>query len=249
MTSNFRHYGIRLLLLATVAGFCATVAASDTDSRLVQLERVSDAYSQALTQLQQQVAANQIDVDSLRGQIQETQYQLSQVIERQKQILLQLDKLSSSPSIEERKTAPATSANAKAEGGKSDDDESAYRAAADMMASALLHDPSRNVEAIASFEAFLKQYPKSKFLPNALYWLGELNNGKGGEKKLALYYFARVAKEYPKSIYASESLYKVGMIMQSKGDKAGAKVIYQQVIRQYPRTEGARQAAKKLKTL
>ncbi|MFP3374544.1 YbgF trimerization domain-containing protein, partial [Pseudomonas sp. SIMBA_068] len=38
---------------------------------------------------------NQSDIDSLRGQIQENQYQLNQVVERQKQILLQIDSLSS----------------------------------------------------------------------------------------------------------------------------------------------------------
>ncbi len=45
----------------------------------------------ALTQLQQQLSDNQTDIDSLRGQIQENQYQLNQIVERQKQILLQID--------------------------------------------------------------------------------------------------------------------------------------------------------------
>ncbi|MDI5349583.1 hypothetical protein MJL48_34320, partial [Salmonella enterica subsp. enterica serovar Kentucky] len=44
----------------------------------------------AKTQLQQQLSDNQSDIDSLRGQIQENQYQLNQVMERQKQIMLQL---------------------------------------------------------------------------------------------------------------------------------------------------------------
>ena len=46
-------------------------------------------------QLQQQLSDNQSDIDSLRGQIQENQYQLNQVVERAKQILLQIDDLSS----------------------------------------------------------------------------------------------------------------------------------------------------------
>lgn len=46
-----------------------------------------------LTQLQQQLSDNQSDIDSLRGQIQENQYQLNQVMERQKQIMLQLGSL------------------------------------------------------------------------------------------------------------------------------------------------------------
>ncbi|MBE8219203.1 cell division protein CpoB, partial [Leptospira borgpetersenii serovar Ballum] len=101
MISNFRHHLLGLSLLVGVAAPWAAnaqapisdVGSGSVEDRVVQLERISNAHSQLLTQLQQQLSDNQSDIDSLRGQIQENQYQLNQIVERQKQILLQMDSL------------------------------------------------------------------------------------------------------------------------------------------------------------
>ncbi len=103
MSSNFRHHLLSLSLLVGIAAPWAafaqapisSVGSGSVEDRVTQLERISNAHSQLLTQLQQQLSDNQNDIDSLRGQIQESQYQLNQVVERQKQILLQMDSLSS----------------------------------------------------------------------------------------------------------------------------------------------------------
>lgn len=103
MSSNFRHHLLSLSLLVGIAAPRAafaqapisSVGSGSVEDRVTQLERISNAHSQLLTQLQQQLSDNQNDIDSLRGQIQESQYQLNQVVERQKQILLQIDSLSS----------------------------------------------------------------------------------------------------------------------------------------------------------
>ena len=102
MSSNFRHQLLSLSLLVGIAAPWAafaqapisSVGSGSVEDRVTQLERISNAHSQLLTQLQQQLSDNQSDIDSLRGQIQENQY-LNQVVERQKQILLQIDSLSS----------------------------------------------------------------------------------------------------------------------------------------------------------
>ncbi len=101
MSSNFRHQLLSLSLLVGIAAPWAayaqapisSVGSGSVEDRVTQLERISNAHSQLLTQLQQQLSDNQSDIDSLRGQIQENQYQLNQVVERQKQILLQIDSL------------------------------------------------------------------------------------------------------------------------------------------------------------
>ena len=103
MSSNFRHQLLSLSLLVGIAAPWAafaqapisSVGSGSVEDRVTQLERISNAHSQLLTQLQQQLSDNQNDIDSLRGQIQESQYQLNQVVERQKQILQQMDSLSS----------------------------------------------------------------------------------------------------------------------------------------------------------
>ncbi|MFN7050447.1 tetratricopeptide repeat protein, partial [Proteus mirabilis] len=61
--------------------------------------------------------------------------------------------------------------------------------------------------------------------------------------------FAIVVKNYPKSQKESEAFYKIGIIMQEKGQKYNAKAIYQQVVKQYPNSDGAKISQKNLAEL
>ncbi|AOM40805.1 cell division protein CpoB [Xenorhabdus hominickii] len=256
MNSNFRHFVLGLSLLVGVAApWAATarapisnVGSGSTDERLSQLERISDAHSQLLTQLQQQLSDSQRDIDTLRGQVQENQYQLNQIIERQKDLYLQLDKITNPSSTESTENSASDNATVSAQ---ADNKQSAaptstgsekgdYDAAVSLAINTKEYD-----KAIAAFQNFLKTYPKSKYLSNANYWLGQLNYNKG-KKDDAAYYFATVVKDYSKSPKSSDSLYKVGLIMQEKGQKAKAKAVYQQVVKQYPGTNAAKMAEKKI---
>jgi len=255
MSSNFRHQLLSLSLLVGIAAPWAafaqapisSVGSGSVEDRVTQLERISNAHSQLLTQLQQQLSDNQSDIDSLRGQIQENQYQLNQVVERQKQILLQIDSLSSggaatqSASVEQSgaaATTPTADAGTASAGApvKSGDANTDYNAAI-----ALVQDKSRQDDAMVAFQNFIKNYPDSTYLPNANYWLGKKDD--------AAYYFASVVKNYPKSPKAADAMFKVGVIMQDKGDTAKAKAVYQQVISKYPGTDGAKQAQKRLNAM
>ncbi|BET96247.1 cell division protein CpoB [Xenorhabdus sp. TCT-1] len=255
MNSNFRRYMLGLSLLVGVAApWAATarapisnVGSGSTDERLSQLERVSDAHSQLLTQLQQQLSDSQRDIDTLRGQIQENQYQLNQIIERQKDLYLQLDKITNPSSAESSEPENSNVASSAPTGNKQSaasastgSEKSDYDAAVSLAINTKEYD-----KAIVAFQNFAKTYPKSKYLPNVNYWLGQLNYNKG-KKDDAAYYFATVVKDYPKSQKSSDSLYKVGLIMQEKGQKDKAKAVYQQVVKQYPGTNAAKMAGKKL---
>lgn len=265
MSSNFRHHLLSLSLLVGIAAPWAanaqapisSVGSGSVEDRVTQLERISNAHSQLLTQLQQQLQDNQADIDSLRGQIQESQYQLNQAVDRQKQIQTQLDGMSSGATTTPAQPAagdqsgtataatPAPAAGAAASGVpvQSGDANTDYNAAI-----ALVKDSSRQDDAIAAFQNFIKKYPDSTYQPNANYWLGQLNYNKG-KKDDAAYYFASVVKNYPKSPKAADAMFKVGVIMQDKGDTAKAKAVYQQVVTKYPGTEGAKQAQKRLSGL
>lgn len=260
MSSNFRRYLLSLsLLVGAAAPFGAahaqasisSVGSGSVEDRVTQLERISNAHSQLLTQLQQQLSANQSDIDALRGQIQESQYQLGQIQERQRQILLQIDSLSGEGANTQTQnnatsgnSAPAATAAAGAastgqavQGGDANAD---YNAAF-----ALVQDKARQDDAIKAFQSFVQKYPDSTYQPNANYWLGQLSYNKG-DKDGAAHYFATVVKSWPKSPKAPDAMYKVGVIMQDKGDSAKAKAVYQQVVAKYPGTDAAKQAQKKI---
>ncbi|HDG1692222.1 TPA: cell division protein CpoB [Kluyvera georgiana] len=265
MSSNFRHHLMSLSLLVGIAAPWAafaqapisSVGSGSVEDRVTQLERISNAHSQLLTQLQQQLSDNQSDIDALRGQIQESQYQLNQVMDRQKQIMLQIDSLNGGSGATPAQPASGDQSNAAAAtpapaGGntassgvpaQTGDANTDYNAAI-----ALVKDSSRQDDAIVAFQNFIKKYPDSTYQPNANYWLGQLNYNKG-KKDDAAYYFASVVKNYPKSPKAADAMFKVGVIMQDKGDTAKAKAVYQQVVSKYPGTDGAKQAQKRLSGL
>jgi tol-pal system protein YbgF len=259
MSGNFRRHlvGLSLLVGVAVQGTAiaeapiSNVGSGSIDDRVTSLERISNAHSQLLTQLQQQISDSQRDIDSLRGQIQENQYQLSQLADRQKQLFQQLQSASGSgaagssgaSSSSDAASTSDTSAGAgqsSAAPASAGDENSDYNAAA-----SLALDKKQSDNAIAAFQGFIKQYPKSTYVPNANFWLGQLYYNKG-KKDDAAYYFAYVVKNYGKSPKSSEAMLKVGVIMEEKGDSDKAKAVFQQVIKQYPGTDAAKQAQRRL---
>ncbi|OAT47873.1 exported TPR repeat-containing prenylyltransferase domain protein [Proteus hauseri ATCC 700826] len=255
--SNFRPFLMSLLLLVGVAAPVAAIAqapisnigSGSTDERLTQLERFSNAHSQLLTQLQQQLADSQRDIDMLRGQIQENQYQLNQVVERQRNIYQQLDSLgggasgATAPTETTQPDNSASSTPATATSGSTGDEKADYNAAIDIVLNSKDYD-----KAIVELNNFINNYPKSSYQSNAHFWLGQMYYLKGNKDQAAST-FAIVVKNYPKSQKASEAFYKIGLIMQEKGQKDNAKAIYQQVVKQYPNSAGAKLAQKQLGTL
>ncbi|CAI0808770.1 cell division protein CpoB [Serratia entomophila] len=248
MNSNFRRHLLSLSLLvgvavpwaATAQAPISNVGSGSVEDRVTSLERITNAQGQLLNQLQQQLSDNQRDIDSLRGQIQESQYQLNQVVERQKQIYQQMDSLSqggsqgsaAAASSDGGDSAPAAASAPAAKG----DENSDYNAAVSLALEKKQYD-----QAISAFQSFVKQYPASTYQPNANYWLGQLFYNKG-KKDDAAYYFAVVVKNYAKSPKAPDAMYKVGIIMQEKGQADKAKAVFQQVIKQYPTSAAAKQA-------
>ena len=262
MSSNFRHHLLSLSLLVGIAAPWAAIAQAPINNvgsgssadRLTQLETAVSSQGQIIYQIQQQLADNQRDIDMLRGQIQESEYKLNQVVERQKDLYMQLDKAgggdSATPSdaTDSSASSPAsstsdTSAAAPSSGGNEKDD---YNAAVQLAMNS--KSKAQIDEAIGALQGFIKTYPKSGYQSNANYWLGQLNYNKGS-KDDAAFYFATVVKQYPKSQKSSEALYKVGLIMQDKGQKDKAKAVYQQVLKQYPNSAGSKLAEKKLSAL
>lgn len=254
MNSNFRRHLLGLSLLVGVAApWAATaqapisnVGSGSVEDRVTTLERIANAQSQLLNQLQQQASDNQRDIDSLRGQIQESQYQLNQVVERQKQIYEQIDSLgqgggqsASAPAASAAAGAGSAAASSAAPASKGDEN-SDYNAAVSLALEKKQYD-----QAIPAFQSFVKQYPKSTYQPNANYWLGQLFYNQG-KKDDAAYYFAVVVKNYPKSPKAPDAMYKVGIIMQEKGQADKAKAVFQQVVKQYPNSSAAKQAQKRI---
>lgn len=220
-------------LMVLISSF-NTYASSEIDRRL-------EAQGQLLTDYQQKITDLQMEVDQLRGQLEQTTYQLNQTIERQKMILQRLEENSPNQNNNDNKTqsnnANVNTNNSEqqslANWSSSGDDKKDYEF---IMKFVMKHKKSK--EAISALQQFLKDYPKSSYLANVNYWLGQLCYGQG-RKDDASFYYATVVKNYPKSAKAGDSLYKVGLILLEKGDKVKSKAVFKQVVSLYPNNKNA----------
>ncbi|WP_226811121.1 YbgF trimerization domain-containing protein [Candidatus Steffania adelgidicola] len=102
MSKNFTVYFFSLLLLvspplqksAAANVIISNISFNSLEDRVTQLERIANAHRQLLIQIYQQYRNQQHDVDLLRGQIQENQHRLFQLLEQQKQLYQKIDGLS-----------------------------------------------------------------------------------------------------------------------------------------------------------
>jgi tol-pal system protein YbgF len=95
------------------------------------------------------------------------------------------------------------------------------------------------------FENFLKQHPDTEFSDNAQFWIGECYYFEKKYEK-AIVEYDKVIKNFPDSNKVPYALLKQGLSFQRLGDKASAKLLMQQVIRDFPNTSQSRIAREKL---
>src|SRR3954470_21674273 len=102
--------------------------------------------------------------------------------------------------------------------------------------------------AITGFEQVIKTYPDSEAAIDAYYWTGEslLYLNRNAE---AIAAFNQALQKGPRSRYAPDSLYKRGVAQEKQGDLAGARLSYEQVVRQFPSSDGATLAQQRLTKL
>ena len=97
-----------------------------------------------------------------------------------------------------------------------------------------------------AFTELLSRYPQHERVPDALYFIGD--SWGTAEPDSATVAYERVVREFPTSLRAPGALYKLGLLAERRGDRAGARVYYQRVLSDYPRSEEAALARDKLNT-
>lgn len=108
-----------------------------------------------------------------------------------------------------------------------------------------LYSGNNFVEAIAAFEAFIKQNPDNEYSANALYWIGECHYTLSDLVKAKEAFF-KVAGTYPNSIKAPDAMLKLGYTLLAMKEKAKANAIFESLIKSYPSSPAAIKARQKL---
>jgi tol-pal system protein YbgF len=103
-------------------------------------------------------------------------------------------------------------------------------------------------EARQMFEAFLKEYPNDELSDNAQFWIAETYYGEKDYEGAILAY-ELLLKKYPKSPKIPSGLLKQGLSFIEIGDNKTGKIILEQLIERYPRSNEARIAKKTIEDI
>lgn len=98
------------------------------------------------------------------------------------------------------------------------------------------------------FQSYLKAHPEGGLAPNAQYWLGETYYH---EKRYAesVVSFKKVHQQFPRHDKAAAALLKIGYAYDMLGDKDNARFYLEVLTQDYPDTDPARLARKRLASL
>ena len=235
----------------------AKLASMDTrlDSRLAHLQKDQEKNTAALASMRKGHANTTADFAELRDQIQQLRGQLESLKkeaarekddtykEKIDNLLLKVNFIENFLEIS-KKDSPIdvdASASAKDQAGKQDK--------AAQYASAYQTFKTGNYpKAREAFQSFLAAYPAGEYSDNAQFWIGECYFFEKKYEKAILEY-EKVTKKFPSSNKVPYALLKQGISFQNLGDKVSAKLLLQQVIKDYPNTSQARIARSKLQEI
>lgn len=207
--------------------------------RLTILERTISARNESQQVIQVQLDEMQLEVNELRGAVELHTHKLEQILQRQRELYLEIDRR-----VESLAKAPMPSAEVSEPVVNETQLESEmYDGAVNLILKEKKYD-----EAIPEFRAFLKSYPQSEYAPNAHYWLGQLLFNKR-DWGAAEQHFEQVVKFYPDSGKRADSILKLGVIAQKRSNIAKATQLFEQVISEYPNASEKRLAETRLKSI
>jgi tol-pal system protein YbgF len=195
----------------------------------------------------------QRELQQLRGQVEELNYNLERLKQDQKQRYLDLDRrvvsLSSQPSVA-NETQVATVVSQTPQDGNEpalgqvivaqetydpEVEKAAYNAAF-----TLIRERQYDASIIA-LQAFVNDFQQGALLGNAHYWLGEVYMVQG-DASLAAESFEIVIGEFPEHRKIPDALYKAGVAYQNIGNVVKANQMLQRVLQEYPDSSAARLA-------
>ncbi|HJN37558.1 MAG TPA: tol-pal system protein YbgF [Gammaproteobacteria bacterium] len=194
----------------------SSIAYGDAQESSLSDIRQQLSYFQKLN-LQDRLEVLQSNVASLRGQVDELQHDLKKANAK-----INL--------IEKAKKSAGAKGKQRVVGNLSTKD--AYQAALKLLRKKDYDGASQ------AFSSFIQQYPKSKLVVNAHYWMGEIY--------LLYSHYAKATKEFkwvvtmhPKHVKAPDAMFKWGVSEMDSGHAHKASEVFQRLISDYPQSTSA----------
>lgn len=242
-------------LTATMFGAANVLAADDglaklsDKQRIQRLERLMS--SDVLREQTQSMQSLREEISSLREQIEQQDYELDSMKQRQRNLYLDMDRRINNVEAGSRNASsmiapvppPNSSAAVIAAPVAGDvDGQAAYSKAFSLL------KEGQYDQSIKAFEVFKASYPNSKYADNAQYWLGEANYVSRDYKR-ALSDFQQLIAQYPQSSKNPGARLKIGYVYFELKNWSASREALQQVITLYPDTTVAKKANERLQRI
>jgi len=239
-----------LLFAGSALAEDASLANLSDKQRIQRLERMMS--SDVLREQTQTMQTLREEISALREQIEQQDYELESMKQRQRNLYLDMDRRINNAEAGGRNSGraaapvpPPNTSTSKAAipvvAGDNDGQE-AYSKAFSLL------KEGQYEQSIKAFEAFKVSYPNSKYADNAQYWLGEANYVSRDYKR-ALTEFQQLIAQYPDSSKNSGARLKIGYVYFELKNWSAAREALQQVITLYPDTTVAKKANERLQRM
>lgn len=218
---------------------------SGSESQTQRLERLLQSSNRVQAGLQMQVDEMSLEMSELRGLIEHTQHENAQLLNRQKELFIELDKMRSLlAELKQQEGGAPTSIEEPQTGSYANNpsEDKAYKDAVDLILKERNYDG-----ALTALEKFNRDFPNSSYSVNSHYWLGQLYYTKKQDVKAAKAFAVVVGDK--KSTKRPDSLVKLGDIAARNNNSTVAKQYFQQAIDEYPDTASASKAKQALAKL
>jgi tol-pal system protein YbgF len=213
-------------------------AIAKIEKRLVALEAV--VQGQGLADMSNQIDALKQEVADLKGELELANHTIDNTQQRQKDLYTDTD--TRLRKIESGSIAPVNAAPAAPAPVVEEKDAKAYMEA-DNLSKAAKHK-----EAFAAFDAFLKEYPNSKFVPDALYGMGYSQFAlKNYKSSIATQ--QKVIDLHPENPKVPDAMYNLANSQIQLGQVTNAKKTLRALVDKFPNADITPSAQKRLKML
>lgn len=200
------------------------------DQRIARLEQLVNAQGQM--QVMQRVQQLQQQIELLQGQNEVLKYELKQQELRQHYLFQQLSKGDKVKMPDEESTLNNSGAA----------DLMAYQKAYSLIAQ---RDYSG---AVKSLQQFIEKYPRSQYIPDALYWQGEVLSVQGKNNR-AESVLQQLIQRFPQSHRISDAKLKLATIAMNQDNTRLARQLFQDIIKNHPNSAAASIAVNKMRLL
>ena len=214
------------------------------DANVARIDRTVSSQS---LQMSQRIEAQQQELRTLRGRIEELQNENAQLQKQQRDLYADLEKrlsgLASAPTATGATFGAAAGAGAAVAAAPTAADEQAlYNRALEQLRA------RDYASAVESFRSLAATYPNGQMADNTQYWLGETYYVTS-EYDHAAAAFQKVLTSWPNSRKAPDALLKLGYTQIEQKQVAQARTTLQQVVTKYPDSEAAKLASDRLAKL